>query len=316
MDKRLQLAWKHTRQGVVLFEQGQVKYLNPAAAQMLKVEPEWVLDKPLMLALRNHHLEDLCLAGGEATLEVQAKTLKVQALPGIMLLWDCTEEKSRQEALEDSSRMLAHEFRTPVAGMLSLIEAIQAGLSETEQQEALNMLYQEAQRLARLVEDLPLHRTPQRERTFPIIELKPRLERFLAPLQTHHSAWIRWEVSHLIHANPDAVYQVLLNLLENALRYGPGGEIVVCSETSGKYLHLEVRDAGHPLDVYQPLFEKGQRGLHAAHVQGSGLGLSLVRRMAEGWGGKAYGKRWKNGNAFGVMFPIEQEVRRDYAGHL
>jgi signal transduction histidine kinase len=224
----------------------------------------------------------------------------------------------RLEALEESSRMLAHEFRTPVAGMVSLIEAIQKGLSQAEQQEALDMLQQEAQRLARLVEDLPLHRSPQRERTFPVLELKSRLERFLAQQQAQRSAWIRWETPHLVHANPDAVYQVLLNLLENALRYGPGGEITVLSEPMGEHLHLEVRDMGGPLESYDALFQQGYRGIHAAHVQGSGLGLALVRRMAEGWGGKAYGRRGEGFNAFGVTFPIGQEnpTRSEYAGHL
>jgi signal transduction histidine kinase len=318
MHEAMQQAWEHALQGVVLFNQEMLTYLNPAAAQMLGVERERVTDKPLMLALRNHHLEHLSLAGGEATLEVRGKALHVKALPGLLLLWDRTEEQQRSEALEESSRMLAHEFRTPVAGMVSLIEAIQHGLPQAEQKEALDMLQQEVQRLARLVEDLPLHRSPQRERTFPIMELKPRLERFLALQQAQRSAWIRWETPHIISANPDAVYQVLLNLLENALRYGPGGEVVVMSKLIGEHLHLEVQDLGAPLESYDTLFQKGYRGIHAAHVQGSGLGLALVRRMAETWGGKAYAKRGEGFNAFGVTFPTGQEnpTRSEYAGQF
>ena len=188
----LRLAWDYAYQGVILFDE-LVTYINPAAAKMLEVEVERVLGKPLLLALRHHHLEQLCIQGGEATLRVRDKTLRVQALPEVLLLWDETEAEKQKEALEESSRMLAHEFRTPVTGMLSLIEALQYGLSETEQREALDMLHQEAQRLARLVEDLPLHRTPQRERTFPISELQPRLERFFSPFAKRAFSFLRLE---------------------------------------------------------------------------------------------------------------------------
>lgn len=311
MRKGMQTAWEYSQQGLVLFERGKVLYLNPQAALLLQAVPERVKGKPLMLALRNHHLEQLCRSGGEHTLELHGRSLKAQAWPGILLLIDQTLEKKRQEALEESSRMLAHEFRTPVAGVLALIEALQHGLNPAEQAEALQLMHQEVHRLARLVEDLPLHRRPQRERTFLLEELRPRLERFLAPLQ--QNAWIRWEIPHLVHADPDAVYQVLLNLIENALRYGPGGEVEVVSEAIGSELRLEVRDNGAALEAYEPLFEAGQRGLHAAHVRGSGLGLALVRRMAEGWEGQAYGERRQHQNIFGVSFPL---VRSEYAGKL
>ncbi|MDW8426855.1 MAG: histidine kinase dimerization/phospho-acceptor domain-containing protein, partial [Meiothermus sp.] len=229
-----------------------------------------------------------------------------RAVPGILLLWDQTEEKNRLEALEASSRVLAHEFRTPVAGMLSLLEALQSGLKGPEAQEALQMLYQETQRLRRLVEDLPLTRRPSQERTFELEELQGRLERFLAPQLAEKSAWIQWQIPHTVRANPDAVYQALLNLLDNALKYGTGSEIVVQSGQNAEGVWLEVRNQGQPLEDFERLFLAGQRGVHAANVRGTGLGLALVRRLAAGWGGTAYGRALENGNAFGLTFPLHR----------
>ncbi|MCX7741202.1 MAG: histidine kinase dimerization/phospho-acceptor domain-containing protein [Meiothermus sp.] len=304
----LHSAWEAAREGVLLFQNDQVLYLNPTAARLLGVEREKVAGRPLLLALRDHRLEALCRIGGEATIESRGRTLWAKALPGVLLLWDQSEEKNRLEALEESSRTLAHEFRTPVAGMLSLLEALQGGLKGKEAQEALQMLYQEAQRLRRLVEDLPLSRRPGLERTFALEELQGRLERFLAPLLAEKSAWIRWHTPHTVRANPDAVYQALLNLLENALKYGAGREIQVVSEEVLEGVRLEVRNEGEPLKEFERLFQAGQRGVHAANVRGTGLGLALVRRLAAGWGGRAYGRPLENGNAFGLIFPSKTSL--------
>lgn len=303
METRLHSAWEAAREGMLLFAEDRVLYLNPVAAELLGVERDKVLRRPLLLALRDHKLEALCRMGGETTIQTRNRTVWAKAVPGILLLWDQTDEKNRLEALEESSRMLAHEFRTPVAGMLSLLEALQSGLKGPDAQEALQMLYQETQRLRRLVEDLPLTRRPSQERTFALEELQSRLERFLAPQLAEKSAWIQWQIPHTIRANPDAVYQALLNLLDNALKYGTGSEIVVLSGQNADGVWLEVRNQGQPLEEFEKLFQAGQRGMHAANVRGTGLGLALVRRLAVGWGGTAYGRALENGNAFGLTFP-------------
>jgi len=299
----LEVAWEAAREGVLVFSEERVVYLNPVAAALLGVEREKVLGRPLLLALRDHKLEALCHLGGEATVEARGRTLWAKSVPGVLLLWDQTEEQARLEALEESSRVLAHEFRTPVTGMLSLLEALQAGLSGAEHDEALALLYQETQRLKRLVEDLPLTKRPSQERTFALEELQPRLERFLAPMLAERGSWIVWDIRHTIRANPDAVYQALLNLLDNALKYGPSGKIEVVSQETPEGVWIEVRDRGQPLLEFERLFQPGARGMHAANVRGTGLGLALVRRLASGWGGEAYGRALAQGNAFGLTFP-------------
>lgn len=301
--KALETAWEVAREGVVVFAAERVHYINPAAATLLGIERERVVGKPLLLALRDHRLEALCRTGGEAETEVRGRWLWAKASPGVLLLWDKTHEKQRLDALEESSRTLAHEFRTPVAGMLSLLDALVEGLPNHEAQEALEMLRLEAARLSRLVEDLPLTRMPSAARTFALQDLQVRLERFVSTQLAEKHSWISWNIPHTVRANPDAVYQALLNLIDNALKYGPEGEIQVSSGENDQGVWLEVRDFGHPLEHYETLFQAGKRGMHAANVRGSGLGLSLVRRLASGWGGQAYGKPWEKGNAFGMLFP-------------
>ena len=75
MDIPLQNAWEAAREGVLIFAEGRVTYLNPVAAELLGVEREKVLGRPLLLALRDHKLEVLCRMGGETTIETRNRTL-------------------------------------------------------------------------------------------------------------------------------------------------------------------------------------------------------------------------------------------------
>lgn len=303
-ETQLLAAWEAAREGVVTFAEDSVTYVNPAAAQMLGLERARVVGRPLLLALRDHRLEALCRTGGEAQTVLRGRHLWARAAQGSLLLWDQTDQQHQLEALQASSRTLAHEFRTPVTGMVSLLEALSdpQALSGEEAREVIAMLRQEAQRLARLVDDLPLTQTPSDARTFVLADLQPRLERFLAHSMAERGSWIEWNLQYMVKANPDAVYQALLNLLDNALKYGPPGQIEVIDGQDEQYTWVEVRDRGSPLPQYEPLFQPGRRGVHAANVRGSGLGLSLVRRLAQGWCGQAYGRSWEGGNAFGLRF--------------
>ena len=193
--------------------------------------------------------------------------------------------------------MLAHEFRTPVAGLVGLIEVLEADPSPQERAQALALLREEAARLLRLVEGQGQARTPP----WRLDELRPRLERLLPGAPT-----LSWSTPHALTVDRDRVFQVLLNLVENALRYGKP-PVRVRTRRQGRAVAVEVVDAGGPLEDYERLFVPGGRGVHAAGVRGSGLGLALVRRIARGWGGEAYGRRLEEGNAFGVTVPAEEE---------
>ncbi|RTI28567.1 PaaD-like zinc ribbon domain-containing protein [Thermus scotoductus] len=117
MNELLAEAWEKALEGLVLHRDGQVLYLNPKAEELLEVSREKVVGRPLLLALRDHRLEALALHGGERTLEVRSRTLRVRALPGRLYLLDETELSRRLEALEEATQALAHELRTPLAGM-------------------------------------------------------------------------------------------------------------------------------------------------------------------------------------------------------
>ena len=208
---------------------------------------------------------------------------------------DVTERERELSRARLARELLAHELRTPVAGIKALLEALEQDPKRPERDAILDLVRKEVLRLERLVRGDPLSLGVA---PWPLASLRHRLLRLLP-----EAASVEFSLAHEVVVEEDAVFQILLNLLENALKYGKA-PVVVRSAVADEGLKIEVWDAGPPLSDYERLFQPGQRGVHAASVRGSGLGLAIVRRIARGLGGEAYGRRSEGGNAFGVVLPV------------
>lgn len=89
----------------------------------------------------------------------------------------------------------------------------------------------------------------------------------------------------------DGWRQVLLNLLDNAVKYGPRGQqVVVTLEGSGEHVRLAVEDEGPgiPAAERERVFERFQRldRDRVSTITGTGLGLAVVRELVSGWEGR------------------------------
>lgn len=296
MRELLAEAWEEALEGFLLHQDRHVLYLNPKAAELLGVAREKVVGRPLLLALRDHRLEALALHGGERLLEVRGRLLRARALPGRLYLLDETEGQERLQALEEATQVLAHELRTPLAGMGPLLEALTP--RTPQEKEVLDLLKGEVARLSRLVRDLSFSE-PGPKRPVALAELWSRLEKLLQ--ERLQGRRVAVDLPHTLQANPEAVFQILLNLLDNALKYGQD-PIRLVSRQEGRFLRLEVRDHGEELPDYERLFLPRHRGFQGG--AGQGLGLYLVRRLARAQGGEAYARREGEENVFGVLLPL------------
>ncbi|MPY67215.1 histidine kinase [Deinococcus sp. SDU3-2] len=283
--------------------------VNAAAARLWGVPQERAAGRPLLEVVRRHTLEALAERGGELELEMAGRTLRCTATragagePGALIVEDVTEHRRREAELREAAAVLSHEFRTPVAGLRGVLEALEYDLPPELARKFVGQGLQEVERLGRLVEDLAVGFRPTRARTLPLAEAFARAERLLAPEVTARGATLTFGDDHLVRADPDKLLQVLLNLVENALRYGPpAGAVEIATSGRGAWVEVAVLDHGAPLGDTGSLFRAHTRG-PSADGQGSGMGLYIVRSIVEGWGGQVWAERRGERNAFCFTLP-------------
>jgi two-component system, OmpR family, sensor kinase len=192
----------------------------------------------------------------------------------------------------------SHELRTPVSILRGEAEVALSQLSRSpeEYRESLAVLHEEAQRLARIVEDLfTLTRADAGEyrleqSDFYLDELVAdcvRATRALAQAKSIRLVAATPEEMP-VHADEDLMRRMILNLLDNAIKYTPsGGNVsVTCGAVPGGY-ELSVADSGPgiPAEMQSRIFERFFRADRARSKTGAdggaGLGLSIARWIAE-----------------------------------
>jgi signal transduction histidine kinase len=214
----------------------------------------------------------------------------------------------------DFTSSVSHELRTPLTQILLYGETLELGRAggEDGRREAAGVIVQEARRLAHLVENvLHLSRAERRlVRVSPAaVALAPLLreivERF-APLAGGEAVRIRTELDESVvaMADVDAMHQIVINLLDNAVKYGGTGAIVLRAGLDHDRVRLEVEDRGDgvPLRDRDRIWQPFVRLRSGGAVPGSGIGLAVVRELVAAHGGSC---RAEPGSGGGARFVVE-----------
>ena len=215
------------------------------------------------------------------------------------------------EALDRERRFLdeaSHELRTPLAVLQAEVElALKEPRDNAELQAALRSVQQEADRLGRLTQDLLVlarsdrGRLPVHREETDVAELLERVAAEFGPRAASTGARLRVDGGGTrARVDADRIRQALENLVENALRHASSGdEVELRARQDGDGLHLVVRDTGPGFaDALLPrAFERFARGSERDDGAGAGLGLAIVRAVAEAHGGRAHAENRASGGA-------------------
>lgn len=205
-----------------------------------------------------------------------------------------------EQQRSDLVSSISHELRTPLTSMVGFVSVLKDGqdLTRSERSEMMGVVADQAEYLARIVEDLltftqggtdavDLDVTEQR--------IQPLIENAILATSIDRNR-VEVEVNPTLTALVDGsrIQQILVNLLSNADRYG-GDQCLVVASAVGSGLTIEVHDSGpgvpkkHEVVIWER-FERGANRYNAG-TPGSGIGLAMVKSLAEAHGGRASYRR-------------------------
>jgi signal transduction histidine kinase len=215
---------------------------------------------------------------------------------------------------------VSHELRTPLAQLRMFAETLLLGRvrSEAERRRSLEIVDQEARRLSHLVENVLQFSRAERQamKVCPVEEpVAPHIHaanELFEPIARARGTRIVTTADESIRCavDPGALRQILLNLLDNAVKYGPVGQEVRVSldrAANGGSARIVVQDEGPgiPKDrrdrIWEP-FYRLDRDADSA-IAGSGIGLSVVRELATRLGGSVRIEDSATGARFVVELP-------------
>jgi signal transduction histidine kinase len=204
-------------------------------------------------------------------------------------------EKLRQNLVADT----AHELRTPLSNLRGYLEAIKDDVIKPDAT-TINSLYEEATLLTRLVDDLQelaLAEASELKLVLQADDISEVIKQAVVSSQSQSNdkgISLNMELPDklpLCEIDSQRIAQVLHNLISNAITHTPrDGTITVSAKEAGQYAEVAVADTGEgiPADELENIFERFYRvdRSRSRRTGGSGLGLTIAKRLVEAHGGK------------------------------
>ncbi|MGV2875222.1 ATP-binding protein [Macrococcus capreoli] len=238
----------------------------------------------------------------------------------VAIIRDMSEEKKIDNMKQQFIANVSHELRTPIQMLQGYTEAILDGIVEekADVDEFLNIILDESKRLNRLVNELiNVARIDAGENTLNKEDIdittliEKNVQNFKQSALEHETLLIvNTEHTRTALIDYDKMFQVLTNLLDNAMRYTKKGDkITIHTYNDTQNLYIDVSDTGvgiakehieHIFDRFYKVDQARTRGKH-----GTGLGLFIVKAIIESHGGKiTVTSRQGEGTTFNICIPL------------
>jgi two-component system phosphate regulon sensor histidine kinase PhoR len=318
--ERLRAVLDAMTEGVlVVDDEGVILLANERLSEFYQISDPLPGRRPLEM-IRDAELDELLAAASSSdepvsrTLSVRhpsRRTLRVHAvrfparaarrLGTVAVFHDISDFAQLDKVRRDFVANASHELRTPLTAIRGFAETLLSGgdLSEEERHSYLEVMDRHARRLGNLVDDLLALSSIERGgegltcTRVDTAVLARALIRDAGSLFAEKNIDVQLESQGpaLAWADPQAVEQILTNLLDNAVKYtAEGGRISVSTEEDGDFVRVRVRDTGIgiPESDLGRIFERFYRvdKARSRELGGTGLGLSIVKHLVQQLGGE------------------------------
>ncbi|BAS29011.1 two-component system histidine kinase PnpS [Limnochorda pilosa] len=301
---------------------GRVLLFNEAAEALFGCRRGEVIGRPLLEAIREYDVADALEtamregAGVTRTIglarlgerELQVRTAPLRSRSGelhgaVAVLRDVTEMRRLEQVRTEFVANVSHELRTPLTALKGFIETLLDGAVDDRAtaRRFLEIMRRETDRLVSLISDLlDLSRleSPRLEVRLETLNLSDLVDQSLE-LFRHRAGTRGVELASelpspfWVEADESLLRQVLVNLIDNAVKYTPeGGRIWISGSREEGWAEFSVSDTGPgiPRKALDRIFERFYRvdKARSRAMGGTGLGLSIVRHAVERQGGRVW----------------------------
>lgn len=316
---RLEAILHNMADGLLLIDaRKKIILINPAAAAMFGVKASEAHGRDHLEITHHFDLDELLgrvLIGGEPQMvEIKRARPEEQVLEGrlaplgggatgvLLVLRDITRFRRLEQMRTEFVSNVTHELRTPLTSIRGFAETLLEGALEdpATARQFVGIIKQESDHLGRLIEDiLDLSRIESGKWSMKkepiqlglllsetIGRLTPKAVDLGVQLQIHLPPTLP-----LIPGDPGRLAQVVINLVDNALKYTPrGGTVTITAEDTGPGLRICIADTGSgiPKADLPRIFERFYRvdKARTRTTGGTGLGLSIVKHIIDAHGGQ------------------------------
>ncbi|MBS4534429.1 HAMP domain-containing protein [Clostridium sp. D2Q-14] len=340
---KMETIFKYMADGVIAVDiNGKISHANPVAKNILKVDEEdlenkgydeiiYPVNKYLTIKnmIQNENLE------GKRIIETDLSTYMARFAPylnegdefgGIIIVFqDITEQYNLDNLRREFVANVSHELKTPITTIKSYTETLMNGALEDRElsEQFLNVINDESDRMNRIVKDLLQlsnfdNKDVQWEKEY--ISLKELILKSYTKLELsvkEKSQEVKIDVEDnipLIYADRDAIEQVILNILNNAIKYTPEkGVIEVNAIAQDETIKITIKDngIGIPKEDLKRIFERFYRvdKARTRELGGTGLGLSISKRIVESHNGKInIESEYDEGTSVYIVLPIKDDI--------
>ncbi|MGI6424859.1 MAG: ATP-binding protein [Tepidanaerobacteraceae bacterium] len=330
--KQLQNILLSMTDGVVTFDaKGGVIMVNPQAVDIMsdniEINDDTSFDilKPLVEEVMNDGkfmARELKISGKVISVRIAPLFNEENILWGILaVLQDVTRERKMEDLRKEFLGDVSHELRTPLTYLQGYTEALLDDLPENQEErdKYLNIILDETLRLRRLVDELLQlshieagHFGLKKEQVSIKNLVKGVVKKFL-PLCNSRNISLVTEIEDLpnIIADEDRIEQVLINLVDNAIRHSTNdSQISIGAKSNNEGIIVFIKDSGQgipeeDLPFIWERFYKVDKS-RTRQKSGTGLGLAIVKKIVEVHGGKVWAKNnTEGGTTFFFLLPAK-----------
>ncbi|MBI4634200.1 MAG: PAS domain-containing protein [Deltaproteobacteria bacterium] len=339
---KLEAAFAGMVEGVIILDrQDRIEKVNRGMDAILCNHCGPILNKTLLEAFRNVQLHNALerfkkerapvlqeiILDGTSPLILDVTISAVADASGnrdktILVFHDVTRLHRLETIRTDFVANVTHEIKTPLTAIIGFAETLEKGpVADTEtEQKFLRTISENARRLDRLVDDLltlsgiELGDLPLNRDEFPVAEAIENALSVIGGRAKEKAIAVHWNADdslHPIRGDRDRVFQVLLNILDNAVKFtAQGGKIAIgASIANGDYVVVKIADNGMgiPQSDIPRLGERFYRvdKARSRELGGTGLGLSIVKHLMKRMDGRIeIESRLGAGTTVSLFFPV------------